>query len=41
MDHSLYAFRVLPELLAANLFSRVQQLVPETLGLSDNGYIRR
>ena len=39
VDHSLYAFRVLPELLAANLFSRVPQLVPETLGLSDNGYI--
>lgn len=39
VDHSLYAFRVLPELLAANLFERVPLLLPETLGLSSNGYI--
>ena len=39
VDHSLYAFRILPELLAANLFERVPMLLPETLGLSNNGYI--
>ena len=37
-DHSFFAFRVIPQILAADLPDRISKLIPHENGLANNGY---